>query len=628
MSTIQPSARFLTQLLFRLGLHLLDFYWARQLAGSRTSRLKLLGGAPPRTTELTPGVLVMQKDATSSSVTLWIGAFLRSTDDTILATINIDGAKRQVALRRYVLDGERLITGMSTDHNFYHRHLLVGELSPAGNHVPVTVTVTVVGGNTLRGECVAATLPRPLDLRNPMTAVTMVTASCYDVGTDVANAVDALWHRMATRHRDDKSPRIPDLTLLTGDQVYLDAPWWFYATLARRTPRTYYLLTYWRSWGGSPPVRGLRSMLAHGPTWFLPDDHEFWNNWPNRSVTEWHSFGHIGEFLRNAVRRHLPTNMRPPVDPSTVSPGTALAQNYLPVSPNEWGGWSRGAFDLFGSFQTRSVADCADPDSIPAGEGPDGHEQPVPHDGPLSPLVQHIDLGAVQVVLLDNRTRRTRSRRSTLSQFTDPAALNTTLAIAACTDVLVLATAQPVLVPAGYPRQHGWRVLIDHAFDRGPQDYWYQYERFWHGLVDARAGRPTVVLSGDIHRCYVAHVPQLALIQVVASPMSLVRGLGQPHAHSTDLEASGEGLELPRVEKLFDGPNHLPAPAAGEMTLCSSLPEGEAAIAHLSLVPDGNEGVGLTVVLHRRNPSAQPPTKTVTFRLRPHRLPATQVLPE
>ncbi len=58
----------------------------------------------------------------------------------------------------------------------------------------------------------------------------------------------------------------------------------------------------------------------------------------------------------------------------------------------------------------------------------------------------------------------------------------------------------------------------------GIHDYWYQYERFWTGLVAARAGRPTLTVGGDIHRSYVAHAPTLSLVEVVASPMSPVFG--------------------------------------------------------------------------------------------------------
>jgi hypothetical protein len=52
--------------------------------------------------------------------------------------------------------------------------------------------------------------------------------------------------------------------------------------------------------------------------------------------------------------------------------------------------------------------------------------------------------------------------------------------------------------------------------------------RFWHELVERRAGRPTVLLAGDIHRSYVAHSLEHAIVQVVASPFSLVYG----HRHS------------------------------------------------------------------------------------------------
>ena len=77
----------------------------------------------------------------------------------------------------------------------------------------------------------------------------------------------------------------PDFKILCGDQVYLDSPWKHYlwhthgeADLERR-----FFDIYWRTWAGDRRKRGLRSLLADGANYYSPDDHELWNNAPNRA---------------------------------------------------------------------------------------------------------------------------------------------------------------------------------------------------------------------------------------------------------------------------------------------------------------------------------------------------------
>lgn len=72
-----------------------------------------------------------------------------------------------------------------------------------------------------------------------------------------------------------------DLTLLAGDQVYLDLP------SQQNLPKPKHLLAqtlgrkYQDNWfARSPNHPGLSTILAHGPVICLPDDHEFWNNFP------------------------------------------------------------------------------------------------------------------------------------------------------------------------------------------------------------------------------------------------------------------------------------------------------------------------------------------------------------
>jgi len=60
---------------------------------------------------------------------------------------------------------------------------------------------------------------------------------------------------------------------LTGDQVYLDIGWDSLSTVSKEI-RDRIASDYALHW------QALRGMLRNGGTWFLSDDHEFWNNYP------------------------------------------------------------------------------------------------------------------------------------------------------------------------------------------------------------------------------------------------------------------------------------------------------------------------------------------------------------
>ena len=99
--------------------------------------------------------------------------------------------------------------------------------------------------------------------------LTVAMGSCfseeYDGGA-VSNAFQALYS--SSQHR-------PHFSFLLGDQVYLDIDLgtFSYRTkdIRKRIARIY--ATNWIALSG---------VFRHGATWFLPDDHEFWNNYPVR----------------------------------------------------------------------------------------------------------------------------------------------------------------------------------------------------------------------------------------------------------------------------------------------------------------------------------------------------------
>ena len=95
---------------------------------------------------------------------------------------------------------------------------------------------------------------------------TVALGSCfyphYD-GGQAARSYKALYH--------DKTRR-PEISFLTGDQVYLDIKLLF--PLNKEDTQDRIADGYAENW------RELGGILKRGGTWMLPDDHEFWNNYP------------------------------------------------------------------------------------------------------------------------------------------------------------------------------------------------------------------------------------------------------------------------------------------------------------------------------------------------------------
>ena len=609
--------------------------------------------------DIAPGVMVVQKDGERNRLHLWIGAVLHGQEtDIVEAELTVapldqatgDARTQRVPLHWFSMESEKQITGWSAGNRFFHTHVTLDGLpSDAWYRVDVRIPEPLRPHSpALEARCRARTLPAELAVGEP--PLRIFTASCYDVDTDTQDRLDKAYTRLFPSTG-------PDLTWITGDAAYGDAPFWLYATLARHTPRTYALLEYWGSWGmqygndADPRGQrrpGMRSVLSNGPNWFVADDHEFWNNWPHATVTSRHSYGNIGKAMMGIVRRAGHSRhplgpdetVSPPHDPGE-DPKDPLVQNYLPVHPDEWGAWSRGAFDLIGSFETRSVRDRTT-GRITWGERDDGDPDRPPADGPrdtvhrpLNQVLQTIDLGPVQVALLDTRTRRVRKpRHPVLSTFVDEEFLDEMLALARRAEIFVLVMPEPALVrPAWCDSTDPREPLF--TSDIAIHDYWYQYERFWNGLVAARDGRPTVTVGGDIHRTYVAYTEALSMVSVVASPMSPVFGqnllttltepwrrlLGRVPAIVKDPFEAGSTLVT--VDELLCGPANLArASRAGAAVSLACLPKPDAdegGFAQLLLSRPEPHRYRLVTELHRRNPLAEgdrSKAETVEFELR------------
>ena len=112
------------------------------------------------------------------------------------------------------------------------------------------------------------TLPKRLPTKS-QASFTVGMGSCYYTHRDGGQAAGAY---RALHDRGERSVQ-PDITFLTGDQVYLDIGF-DSLSLRGREIRQRIGDDYAKHW------QMLGSILTRGGTWMLPDDHEYWNDWP------------------------------------------------------------------------------------------------------------------------------------------------------------------------------------------------------------------------------------------------------------------------------------------------------------------------------------------------------------
>ncbi|MEX3933191.1 hypothetical protein AB4Y32_15550 [Paraburkholderia phymatum] len=100
----------------------------------------------------------------------------------------------------------------------------------------------------------------------------ILLSSCYSQPEDLDGLLGTIVSQIKVQ---------PHLTVLAGDQVYLDLP--LTQHVPDRNPDRAHLLAnkYYLNWlSGALRVPGLQSVLERAPVVCIPDDHEFWNNYP------------------------------------------------------------------------------------------------------------------------------------------------------------------------------------------------------------------------------------------------------------------------------------------------------------------------------------------------------------
>ena len=115
-------------------------------------------------------------------------------------------------------------------------------------------------------------------------AFNVLLVSCYGADKDVQVSEVVRTIRRSTQ---------VDLVLTVGDQVYLDQPllkaeYHAFADRFMHGLNRFLEDKYWRNWSGDPRLNprgrnGLADILQLAPVAAIPDDHEYWNNYPGPS---------------------------------------------------------------------------------------------------------------------------------------------------------------------------------------------------------------------------------------------------------------------------------------------------------------------------------------------------------
>jgi hypothetical protein len=155
------------------------------------------------------------------------------------------------------------------------QRIVVDELQ-AGQHY----LLRLLDGDRELATGTAATLPDRLPAIDER-PFTCLLGSCFGFDGDP-------WGRaIGGAMRQLPAPYRPDVTFLCGDQVYLDAPFprYLHHAPGGEALRLEFFEKYWANWAQPDVGEGYAEVLRHGATYFSADDHELWNNAPNKTPT-------------------------------------------------------------------------------------------------------------------------------------------------------------------------------------------------------------------------------------------------------------------------------------------------------------------------------------------------------
>jgi hypothetical protein len=207
--------------------------------------------------------LVVPHEASASTATIWVGAIDEAFDSSQVRLVSNLGDHPLLPTWEHwgAEDG--------THHLDYQRLNITG-LQPSS---PIALQLLVNGQR--RADARLMTLPSQLPTLAGKPFIVLL-GSCFCRREDDEGSVGLAYTQLPPAAS-------PDVKILCGDQVYLDDPWAHYLWHTHTPPELAdrFFRTYYDTWTQEP---GFRDLLIQGANYFAPDDHEYWNNAPNRAT--------------------------------------------------------------------------------------------------------------------------------------------------------------------------------------------------------------------------------------------------------------------------------------------------------------------------------------------------------
>ena len=207
--------------------------------------------------------LLIPGTATATSATMWAAAIDEPDDPATLEIVVATGERQVLGSWDYDLEGGKRRV-----------HIRRVEFTGLGERSRRLAELRRAGGTVARA--MMGTLPKQVPGLEER-PFTILLGSCFAQKKDGAGNVGRTFALLPSDVR-------PDLKLLCGDQVYLDAPsfWTVFPAVTEGELKRRLLESYLAAWTQEP---GYHTLLADGPNAFTADDHDFWNNAPKGSVT-------------------------------------------------------------------------------------------------------------------------------------------------------------------------------------------------------------------------------------------------------------------------------------------------------------------------------------------------------
>lgn len=231
--------------------------------------------------------LVIPKEVTKKTANIWVAAINEEVD---AASAFLRFGDSQVLLDQ----NWRLYRTRSGRNFIYYQHVNLYDLPSATDFA---LEFSALGAVLARGHF--RTLPTDLPTIDQR-PFNVLLASCF-----AASREDSVFLSGSYLNLQRFEPT--DIKILCGDQVYLDDPWNYFLLNTHSYEDLEDLLfrKYADTWTQNKSLTGFQQFLAQGANFFSSDDHEFWNNAPNKATLVRDSWFQSGRENWLAIARNL-----------------------------------------------------------------------------------------------------------------------------------------------------------------------------------------------------------------------------------------------------------------------------------------------------------------------------------